>query len=196
MVAELPVTRLVNHFLAGPVNAGLHALGIPVANPQMPVPASVAIQLVVVALLVVIFLVLRSRLSVENPKALQHIIEGLHGFIHDQSKEIIGHHPEPFVPFLLVLFLYILFDNLIGVVPGFESPTAVKTVPLGCAIAAFFYYHLQGIRKQGPVRYAAHFAGPMPALAPLMVPIESSAISPACFRSRSACMPICLPAIW
>ena len=74
-------------------------------------------------------------------------MEGLHGFIQGQSEEIIGHHSEAFTPFLLVQGLYILFSNLIGVVPGFESPTAVATVPLGCAVVAFFYYHAQGVRR-------------------------------------------------
>ena len=76
MFAELPVTQVVNHLLAGPVNAGLNALGMPAANPEAPIPTSVAVQIVVLALLVAIFLILRSRLSVENPKPLQHIIEG------------------------------------------------------------------------------------------------------------------------
>jgi F-type H+-transporting ATPase subunit a len=48
----------------------------------------------------------------------------------------------------------------------------VPSVPLGCAICAFFYYHLQGVRRQGVFHYLKHFAGPMPALAPLMIPIE------------------------
>ena len=62
--------------------------------------------------------------------------------------------------------------NLIGVVPGFESPTMSPAVPLGCAAATFFYYNWMGIRENGPFKYLAHFAGPMPALAPLMFPIE------------------------
>jgi F-type H+-transporting ATPase subunit a len=44
-------------------------------------------------------------------------------------------------------------------------------VPLGCAIVAFCYYQIQGFKHSG-IKYLAHFAGPMPALAPLMVPIE------------------------
>ena len=172
MVEQLPVTRVVNQFLAGPVNAVLNALGIAASNPEAPIPNAIAMQMLVLALLVLVFLILRARLSVESPKPLQHIMEGLHGFIQGQSEEIIGHHSEAFTPFLLVQGLYILFSNLIGVVPGFESPTAVATVPLGCAVVAFFYYHAQGIRRQGPLRYLSHFAGPMPALALLMVPIE------------------------
>jgi len=61
--------------------------------------------------------------------------------------------------------------NLIGVIPGFESPTAVPVVPLGCALCAFVYYQTQGFKHAG-VAYLKHFAGPMPALAPLMIPIE------------------------
>jgi F-type H+-transporting ATPase subunit a len=45
-------------------------------------------------------------------------------------------------------------------------------VPLGCAMVVFTYYNLMGIREQGIGKYLAHFAGPMPLLAPLMIPIE------------------------
>jgi F-type H+-transporting ATPase subunit a len=58
-------------------------------------------------------------------------------------------------------------------IPGFESPTgATPSVPLGCAVTSFVYYHIQGLKRQGVLHYAKHFAGPMPALAPLMIPIE------------------------
>ena len=45
-------------------------------------------------------------------------------------------------------------------------------VPAGCAVVAFAYYNVMGIREQGLGQYLAHFAGPMPILAPLMIPIE------------------------
>ena len=48
----------------------------------------------------------------------------------------------------------------------------VPYVPAGCAIATFFYYHIVGVQANGILQYLAHFAGPMPLLAPLMVPIE------------------------
>jgi F-type H+-transporting ATPase subunit a len=121
---------------------------------------------------VLVFLLVRARLSVDKPGGLQHMFEGIHGFITGQSREIIGHHSEGFTAFLVTLFIYILGCNLIGLIPAFESPTAVPTVPLGCAICAFVYYNLQGVKAQGGLNYAKHFAGPMPALAPLMIPIE------------------------
>jgi F-type H+-transporting ATPase subunit a len=62
--------------------------------------------------------------------------------------------------------------NLIGLIPGFESPTMTPAVPLGLAVSTFLYYHWAGLREQGLGKYLVHFAGPMPLLAPLMVPIE------------------------
>jgi len=70
------------------------------------------------------------------------------------------------------LFVFILFSNLLGVIPGFESPTMFPQVPLGCALVTFAYYNWMGIRANGIGRYLAHFAGPIPAMAPLMAPIE------------------------
>ena len=121
--------------------------------------------------LLLIFFILRSRLSVDNPGGLQHTFEGLEGFIQGQSNEIIGHHSESYTAFLTTLGLFILSCNVLGIIPGFESPTAVAVVPLGCALAAFIYYQVQGFKHAG-IGYLKHFAGPMPVMAPLMVPIE------------------------
>ena len=71
----------------------------------------------------------------------------------------------------MVLMLFILSSNLLGLIPGFESPTALAVVPLGCAICAFVYYNLQGLKHSGPA-YLKHFLGPVWWLAPLMVLIE------------------------
>ena len=71
----------------------------------------------------------------------------------------------------MALGFFILICNLIGMIPGFDSPTAVPSVPFGCAIVAFFYYHYQGIKKSG-AGYAKHFMGPFWWLAWLMFPIE------------------------
>lgn len=172
MPEQLPLTELLNRFLAGPVTSILRSLHVEPKYPQAPISNPVAMEILVAALLIVMFLIVRSRLSVDKPGGMQHIFEGLNGFIEGQSREIIGHHSEGFTPFLSALFVFILVCNLIGLVPGFEAPTAVPSVPLGCAICAFIYYNAQGIKKQGIGHYAAHFAGPMPALAPLMIPIE------------------------
>ncbi len=169
---QLPLTAFLNKIFGGVALALLNALGIHSTHPEAPISNFVAMEILVFALLIVFFLLVRSRLSVENPGGLQHVIEGVHGFIQDQSDEIIGHHSEGYTPFLVTLGLFILTCNLIGLIPAFESPTANPSVPLGCAICAFAYYNFSGMRKQGVLHYLKHFAGPMPALAPLMIPIE------------------------
>ena len=171
MPEQLWFTEILNHLFATPVTALLQALHIEPKHPQAPITNSLAMELVVFSFLVVVFLLVRSRLSVDRPGALQHMFEGVEGFILGQSNEIIGHHSEGYTPFLAALGFFILFCNLIGVIPGFESPTAVPVVPLGCAVCAFAYYQFQGFKHAG-FSYLKHFAGPMPALAPLMIPIE------------------------
>jgi F-type H+-transporting ATPase subunit a len=172
MSEQLWLTALLNHWFAGPVTSLLEALHITPEHPQAPISNAFAMELVVVGFLILLFLLTRTRLSVDNPGALQHIFEGAHGFITGQAHEIIGHGSESFASYLTALGLFILCSNLLGLIPGFESPTGSAVVPLGCAILTFVYYQSWGVRKQGLWHYLRHFAGPMPGLAPLMVPIE------------------------
>jgi F-type H+-transporting ATPase subunit a len=180
MPEQLWFTTILNHLFAAPVTAFLGMLHVAPKHPQAPITDSFAMELLVFFFLLALFLLVRSRLSVDSPGGLQHTFEGLEGFVSGQSREIIGHHNEPYTAFFAIVFVFILICNLIGVIPGFESPTGVPTVPLGCAICAFLYYHTQGFKHAGP-KYLLHFFGPpmegMPfiariLLAALMLPIE------------------------
>jgi len=171
MPDQLWFTEILNHLFAGPVTGLLRALHIDPKYPQAPVTNAVAMQFLVFLFLVLLFALVRSRLSVDKPGALQHIFEAAHGFIEGQNQEIIGHHSEDYTPFLITLALFILSCNLIGLVPGFESPTAIPVVPFGCAICAFSYYQTQGFKHAG-VAYLKHFLGPIWWLSWLMLPIE------------------------
>ena len=171
MPEQLWFTALLNHLFAGPVTALLRALTIEPKYPQAPIPNSLSMELLVFIFLIVLFLLVRSRLSVDNPGGLQHLFEAVDGFIKNQSNEIIGgHHTEGYTPFLAALLYFILFCNLIGLVPGFESPTALAVVPLGCAVCAFIYYQVQGLRHSG-ISYLKHFLGPSDATMPLLMRI-------------------------
>jgi len=171
MPEQLWFTAILNRGFASPVTALLRTLHIEPKHPAAPIPNSFAMEILVFGFLVMLFLMLRARLSVDRPGSLQHVFEGVEGFVQGQSNEIIGHHSEGYTAFLSALFFFILLCNLIGVIPGFESPTAVPVVPLGCALCAFAYYQAQGFKHAG-IGYLKHFAGPMPALSPLMIPIE------------------------
>jgi F-type H+-transporting ATPase subunit a len=171
MHEQLWFTQILNHLFGAPLTALLRTLHLEPKYPAAPISNSLAMELLVFIFLLIVFLLVRSRLSVESPGGLQHTFEGIEGFVLSQSHEIIGHHSEPYIPFLVIVFIFILVCNLIGMIPGFESPTAEASVPLGCAICAFVYYNVQGFRHAG-LSYLKHFLGPIPALAPLMLPIE------------------------
>jgi F-type H+-transporting ATPase subunit a len=167
---QLPFTALLNRIFGGAANALLDALHIH-HHAEAPINNAVAMQVLVFLMLLMTFIYLRTRISVERPGGLQHLFEGIHEFLNGQSREIIGHHYKPYTPYLATLGLYILTSNLIGLVPSLEAPTAVPSVPLGCAVVTWFYYHIQGVKSHGPA-YFKHFMGPVWWLAPLMVPIE------------------------
>jgi F-type H+-transporting ATPase subunit a len=76
------------------------------------------------------------------------------------------------VPLVGSVSVFILLSSLLGVVPLFTSPTAEKTVPLGCATVTFLYFNWAGIKHHGAGGYLKHFAGPIWWLAPLMFPVE------------------------
>ncbi len=165
-------TKLLNYLFAGPVNRFLEALGIHPHNPAEPIPDYMAMQLLVGLVLVALVLFLRSQLSLDRPGKLQHILEVAYGFIRSQAEEIIGHHGHRFVPMVLTVGLFILFCNLVGLIPTFGAATSHIEVTLGCAMLAFIYYHYAGVQQQGLFKYIRHFCGPMLVLAPLMFPIE------------------------
>lgn len=172
MHEQLWFTAILNKLFGGVTTALLGTLHLHPHDPAAPIPNYVAMQVLVVLVLIAYFVLVRTRLSVESPGGWQHATETLRDFLQEQSREIIGHHSEQFTPFLVSLFLFILLSNLLGLVPTLQSPTATPSVPLGCALLTFVYYNGQGIRIQGPLHYGKHFLGPMPFLAPLMLPIE------------------------
>ena len=171
MPEQLWITALLNKHFAGLANTILSAVHVQPAHAEAPITNYIAMQLLVFVLLVLFFIVARLRLSVDNPGALQHMVEGLNSFVSDQAHEVIGHGYERYVGYLSALGIYILVNCIVGVIPGFETPTAIPSVPLGCALVTWFYYHFQGIRMNG-FGYVKNFMGPVWWLAILMFPIE------------------------
>src|ERR1039457_1085259 len=169
--ADVWTTVLFNKYLAGPANWVLDAVHVK-HHPAHPWSNWLTMEILVVAIIVVLFAVLKRRLSVARPGKTQHIFEILHGFFTEQARDNIDHGGARFLPFFGTLFIFILFVNLSGILPGFESPTMTAAVPCGFAVCVFLYYNFMGMREHGIGRYLAHFAGPYPLMAPLMIPIE------------------------
>ncbi|HEV2388140.1 MAG TPA: FoF1 ATP synthase subunit a [Candidatus Acidoferrales bacterium] len=166
MEQELWVTKLVNLALAKPAAALLAALGRH-PDPRAPIPNHVAMELFVFLIAAIFLLWLRPRLSADRPGGVQWAMEYLitnpwRLGVKDMLEDFLGHGGETHMAIIGSIGLFILFSNLISLIPTLESPTAVVTVPLGCALFVFVYYHWSGIRKQGAGKYGKQFLGPLP----------------------------------
>ncbi len=171
MPTQLLFTRLLNQYLAGPVDSLLHAVNVTPVNSRAPITNAVAMELLVFLVLLAYFIVVRLSLSVETPNGVQHLAEITNEFVVEQTESIIGHGYERFTSYLTALALFILLSNLMGLVPGLESPTADITVPLGFALITFVYYHYHGVRSN-KFGYIKQFMGPLWWLSWLLFPIE------------------------
>jgi F-type H+-transporting ATPase subunit a len=98
---------------------------------------------------------------------LEMIVEGLENFMVD----ITGPEGRAFFPYICTIFLYVLVSNLIGLIPGFISPTANINTTLSLALMTFVLTHAIGVKFHG-AKYLKHFLGPVIFLAPLMIIIE------------------------
>lgn len=107
------------------------------------------------------------------PTGTQNVVEAyLQGVISMGADTMGEQNARKFLPLIASLGLVIVISNLMGVFPGFESPTANINFTLSLALIVFVYYNYLGIKTNGFVNYFKHFMGPMPVLAPLMFPIE------------------------
>jgi F-type H+-transporting ATPase subunit a len=158
------LTDWVNQLLAPLALELLHALGIQPADYDRPIPQYVIMSFLVLLCGTILAVLLRSRLSVERPGAFQQAAELLitnpMGFgIRDLIEENVAHGAERYVPFIGAIAIFILLGNLLGLFPGFASPTGIAFVPLACATLIFLYFNWQGIRHHGLGGYLLTFAG-------------------------------------
>jgi len=172
MPESLAITRLLNEFLGGAAASLMQMVGIHPAHPAAPIDNAFALELMVACGLILFFLIVRLTLKVEKPNSAQQIAEMIHEFTGGQGEQIIGHGHARFQAFVTCIFLFVVVNNLLGLVPGLETPTGQPSVPLGIALLTFVYYNFYGIREQGVVGYMKHFAGPLWWIAPLLFPIE------------------------
>src|SRR5215469_15198991 len=126
---EAWLTLFFNHYFAGLGNALLALFRQKAANPEEPWADFMVMQLVVALVLILMFVILRARLSVDRPGSFQQVFEIVHGFVNEQAEDHVGHDTPDHAWLFHTLFLFILLSNLIGVIPGFVSPTQVIYVP-------------------------------------------------------------------
>ncbi len=156
----------------------LEALGLPV--PHGPVGHTFLEQLcapyMTYTWLVMAFLFFVAKLTLSNIEMVpgkgqnfwEIVIGGLDGFFADNMGRKLT---DQFFPMLTTFALYIAVANLIGLIPGFMSPTSSLNTTLALTIIIWVSHHFIGIREHG-INYYKHFIGPMWWLIPLMLPIE------------------------
>jgi len=99
--------------------------------------------------------------------AVEMIVDGILKLVKDN----MGPRGPEFMMIIGTLALFIFVSNILGLIPGFHSPTETLNTTGACAITVFVLTHYFGLREHG-IRYLKHFTGPVIWLAPLMVPIE------------------------
>ncbi|WP_454783614.1 F0F1 ATP synthase subunit A [Legionella sp. WA2022007384] len=109
-----------------------------------------------------------------QPSTYQVIWEGILSTMQDAMNEVVPYHVELIFPFVATLWIFILVSNLIGVIPGFYSPTADLSVTASLAIMTFLSVHWFGIRAEGWREYLKHYIKPTPFLLPFHLISEIS----------------------
>jgi F-type H+-transporting ATPase subunit a len=135
------------------------------------IPDHVTYAWLAMAILIGLALLVRSSLKKGAPTGTQNVIEVIFEGLMNYVEEIMGPNGRPYFSFIGTLFLFILTGNILGLIPGCNSPTANINMTLALALSVFFATHIIGVVKHG-FSYFKNFMGPVPWLAPLMVPIE------------------------
>lgn len=129
--------------------------------------------LLVVAITVVIALVSSKSLQLV-PRGMQNVMEAYLSGVVAIGKDTMGSEElaRKYLPLIATLGFIVFLSNIIGLIPGFESPTSSLNLTLSLTLCVFFYYHFEGVRKNGLVGYLKHFMGPVKVLAPFMFLVE------------------------
>ena len=125
----------------------------------------------VVILISLIIGLIVSRKNKMVPDRSQNTIELAVNGVYDMCMDIMGKDGKPYFPLVFAIGLYVLFSNVLGLVPGFSSPTANLNTTLAPALIVFVTYNFIGIKRHG-AGYIKHFMGPILWLSPLMIIIE------------------------
>ncbi len=168
------LVRLLNDLLMGIEVRAYQSIGVTpaeAAQKAIKVNQALGLELLVVAGLIVFFLLVKLTMSVEKPNPAQQVVEMVHEFTGSQAEQVIGHGYERFQPYVTCILLFVLLNNLLGLIPRVVTPTSQPSVPLALAVLTFVFYQFNGFRANGP-GYIKQFLGPIWWLTPLLLPIE------------------------
>ncbi len=155
-------------FLYGPVNALWRRFHF-----GFDIPDHVIMAFLVLLISCAFFPLLSKKLRKEEPGNVQQFFEYIVGGIKGLLEDIVGHGGASRYLYIIGGFAFFIFvSNIMGLFFFLQPPTSNINTTFALAITAFVYYNYQGIKTQGIGNYLKHFMGPLPILAPLMIPIE------------------------
>ncbi|MDR0468001.1 MAG: F0F1 ATP synthase subunit A [Campylobacteraceae bacterium] len=130
-------------------------------------------QIVIVVFIILLIASFATKSMQLVPRGTQNVMEAILENIINAASSIVGEDvAKKYLPLAVTIGFFVLVSNMIGLIPGFESPTSDINVTLPLAIIVFLYYNFEGIRTNGVIKYFKHFMGPNIFIAPLMFPIE------------------------
>jgi F-type H+-transporting ATPase subunit a len=157
-------------------NFGESFFGVPVgAHSAEPIATATFLVLLIIGLA----LVVRSKIAKIDESVIpdEHLsvrtfFELLIEYFYDMMKDMMGpKRAKRYFPIIGTCACFIFFGNAIGLIPGFTPPTSSWNITLACALVVFVSFNYYGIKENG-LGYFKHLAGPMPAMAPLIFPLE------------------------
>ena len=132
-----------------------------------------SLSMMVVVALVYSLMVIGVRNRSMVPDRLQSVAEIFYQFISNMVRDNAGHDAKPFFPFIFTLFMFILFGNLLGMIPGAFTFTSHIIVTFAMAIFVFVMVTVLALVKHGLKFFTFFLPHGVPVwLAPLLVPIE------------------------
>ena len=113
------------------------------------------------------------RLSLD-PGRVQTVLEGVVLTIEDAIEQVLPGQALLILPFVGSLWVFLAFANLVGIIPGLNSPTADLSTTAGLALLVFLSVHWYGIRSGGLLAYLGHYLKPSPIMLPFHIVSEIS----------------------
>ena len=128
---------------------------------------------IVIAAISVASYLLTRRLSM-RPTVMQEVLEASYEAVDNTVKDILPTVSGPVVPIIGTLWLLIGCSNLVGLLPGFSTPTADLNTTFAFAVLSFSMTHIFGIKTAGLKGYLSHYTEPTWLLLPFHVIAEAT----------------------
>lgn len=155
----------MDQFIVKPLFGGEHIEWYTITN--------VTLWLGIAVLAIVALMVLGTRGRAIVPSRSQSAAEVVYGFIYNMVEDVTGHDGVKYFPYVMTLFLFVLFANLLGLIPGSFTTTSHVAVTVTLALLVFVGVTLLGFVKKGPAFLAMFWVSSAPlVLRPVLAIIE------------------------